>query len=149
MKTSQSGLTFIKLFEGFIAKPYLCPAGVPTIGYGSTRYTDGTKVSLHDPAITEKEATELFQRTLVNYEQAVNKVARVELEQHQFDALVSLCYNIGERNFCTSTLVKLLNEGKGAEVVAEQFLRWNKAGGLVISGLTRRRMAEKAMFLGT
>ena len=148
MRTSDKGINLIKEFEGFRAKPYLCSAGVPTIGYGSTRYTDGTKVSLYDPAITEKEATELFQLTLVNYEQAVNKVARVELEQHQFDALVSLCYNIGERNFCTSTLVKLLNEGKGAEVVAEQFLRWNKAGGLVISGLTRRRMAEKTMFLG-
>jgi lysozyme len=148
MKISQQGIDLIKQFEGFRAKPYLCSAGVPTIGYGSTRYTDGTKVSLHDPAITEKEATELFQRTLVNYEQAVNKVARVELEQHQFDALVSLCYNIGERNFTSSTLVRLLNDGEAPIDVAAQFLRWNRANSRVIPGLTARREHERALFLG-
>lgn len=147
MKISQQGIDFIKQFEGFRAKAYLCPAKVPTIGYGSTRYADGTPVSLRDPAITEVEALELFASTLTTYEKAVTKAVKVPLEQYEFDALVSLCYNIGVGNFTSSTLVKLLNEGEVKSEVAEQFLRWNRAGGKVIKGLVHRREAEKSLFL--
>jgi lysozyme len=148
MKTSQAGLELIKQFEGFRAKAYLCSAKVPTIGYGSTRYADGTPVSLRDPAITEAVGLALFKETLVSYEKAVTKAVKVTLEQFEFDALVSLCYNIGVGNLASSTLVRLLNEDEARIEVAGQFLRWNRAGGAVISGLTRRREAEREMFLG-
>jgi lysozyme len=148
MKTSQAGLDLIKEFEGFRAKPYLCSAGVPTIGYGSTRYADGTPVSLRDPAITEVVASALFKDTLVIYEKAVTKAVKIPLEQYEFDALVSLCYNIGVGNLVSSTLVRLLNEDEVRIEVAGQFLRWNRANSVVIPGLTRRREAEREMFLG-
>lgn len=148
MKISQQGIDFIKQFEGFRAKPYLCSAKVPTIGYGSTRYADGTPVSLRDPAITEAVASALFKDTLVIYEKAVTKAVKIPLEQYEFDALVSLCYNIGVGNLASSTLVRLLNEDAARIEVAGQFLRWNRANSVVISGLTRRREVERQMFLG-
>ena len=148
MKTSQAGLDLIKQFEGFRAKPYLCSAKVPTIGYGSTRYADGTPVSLRDPAITEAVGLALFKDTLTTYEKGVTKAVKVPLEQYEFDALVSLCYNIGVGNLASSTLVRLLNEDEARIEVARQFLRWNRANGAVIPGLTRRREAEREMFLG-
>ena len=148
MKISQQGIDFIKQFEGFRAKAYLCSAKVPTIGYGSTRYADGTPVSLRDPAITEAVGLALFKDTLTTYEKAVTKAVKVPLEQYEFDALVSLCYNIGVGNLASSTLVRLLNEDEARIEVARQFLRWNRANSVVIPGLTRRREAEREMFLG-
>ena len=147
MKLSKQGLNLIKEFEGFVAKPYLCPAGIPTIGYGSTRYLDGTKVSLRDPRITKEQAEELLLNTLVSFETGVAKAVKVELEQNEYDALVSLCYNIGVGNFTSSTLVRLLNDGEAPIDVAAQFLRWNRANSRVIPGLTTRRERERALFL--
>lgn len=147
MKISKAGIDLIAEFEGFSSKPYLCPAKVPTIGFGSTRWADGRAVSLQDEPITRDEALELLAATLVGFEQTVNKAVTVTLKQLQFDALVCLCYNIGGGNFKSSTLVRLANEGKPVEEVAAQFLRWNKAGGKPLAGLTRRREAERALFL--
>lgn len=141
-------MDLIKGFEGFRAKPYLCSAGVPTIGYGSTYYENGDKVSLEDTAISEIEAEELFKTTLKKYERSVTNALIVSVFQYEFDALVSLCYNIGSSNFSKSTLVKMLNEGEAPIDVADQFLRWNKAGGKVVNGLTTRREAERLFFLG-
>lgn len=148
MKISDEGMDLIKGFEGFRAKPYLCSAGVPTIGYGSTYYENGDKVSLEDTAISEIAAEELFKTTLKKYERSVTNALTVSVFQYEFDALVSLCYNIGSSNFSKSTLVKMLNEGEAPIDVADQFLRWNKAGGKVVNGLTTRREAERLFFLG-
>ena len=147
MRTSDAGVSLIKTFEGFRAKPYRCPAGIPTIGYGATFYPDGRKVSLNDPAITEAYATELLRDMLGGFERGVLRQVKVELAQHEFDALVSFAYNVGSEALAGSTLLKRLNanDKKGA---ADQFLRWNRADGRVMSGLTRRREAERAMFLG-
>ena len=98
MKISQIGIDLIKHFEGFISKPYLCPAGVATIGYGSTKYVDGKKVKLNDKAVNENEATLLLKNTLTIYENIVNKKVKVQLKQNQFDALVSHTYNTGGSN---------------------------------------------------
>lgn len=147
MKTSKKGLDIIKEFEGFRAKPYLCSAGIPTIGYGSTFYDNGFKVKLSDQPISKEKALELFAKTLIKYEQAVEKAITVDISQNEFDACVSLCYNIGVTNFASSTLVKMINSGDAKLNIAEQFLKWNKANGKVISGLTRRREAEKVLFL--
>ena len=147
MKTSKAGIALICSWEGFSAKPYLCSAKVPTIGYGSTRYADGRAVTMADQPITLDEAQKLFATNLPQYEQAVEKAVTVPLKQNEFDALVSLCYNIGAGALGKSTLVHLLNKNKRVAAAA-QFLLWNKAGGVVIKGLADRRAAEKKMFEG-
>ena len=147
MKISDKGLNLIKEFEGFSKTPYLCPAGVPTIGYGTTRYNDGKAVSLADRPITEEEALELLRYQVDNiHSKAVSNAIKHELTQSQFDALISFTYNLGESNLKRSTLLRKLNAWDilGA---ANEFVKWNKAGGKVLSGLTRRRRAEKALFL--
>lgn len=147
MTLSDDGLDLIKRFESFRPRPYLCPAGVPTIGYGCTIYEDGTAVSLDDGPITEAEADEMLRRLLGRYEAAVRRYAQVDLEQGQFDALVSFAYNVGNEALRGSTLLRLLNGGDVAGA-ANQFLRWDKAGGRTLPGLTRRRQAERRLFLG-
>lgn len=138
MKTSEKGKAIIKQYEGFRAKPYLCPAKVPTIGYGATYYLDGRKVKLTDPAISEAQADKLLDKMLEKYEQAVERYAQVPLNQNQFDALVSFCYNVGAENLRTSTLLKKLN-AKDYAGAGEQFLKWNRGGGRVLQGLVNRR----------
>ena len=146
MKTSNKGKAIIKQYEGFRAKPYLCPANVPTIGYGATYYLDGRKVKLSDPAISESDADKLLDKMLLKYEQAVERYAQVPLNQNQFDALVSFCYNVGAENLRTSTLLKKLNASDYAGA-GEQFLKWNRGGGKVLQGLVNRRNAERKLFL--
>lgn len=146
MKTGERGLALIKEFEGCKLSAYQCPAGIWTIGIGSTHYGDGTPVTKSRTLPTEKAAIALLAATIGQYEKAVNAVD-AELTQNEFDALVCLCYNIGAGNFSSSTLVKMLNAGEDKEEVAKQFVRWNKAGGKVMAGLTRRREAEAKLFL--
>ena len=147
MKTSQAGIDLIKSFEGFRSAPYRDAVGIPTIGYGMTIYPDGRKVTMADKPITEAEAVAGLRNLLGRYEQAVERYAQIKLCQHQFDALTSLAYNIGNEALRTSTLMRHLNQGDLTSA-ANQMLRWNRAGGRVLAGLTRRRQAERAMFLG-
>ena len=100
-----------------------------------------------DQPITLDEAQKLFATNLPQYEQAVNSAITVPLEQHEFDALVSLCYNIGGNAFKHSSIVRNINAGDKARA-AIRILDWNKAGGVVVNGLTNRREAEKKMFEG-
>lgn len=146
MNTGDRGLDLIRAFEGFRADPYLDAVGVPTIGYGSTYYPDGQRVRLTDPPISEPEARRLMQATLAEFEDGIADALQVEVTQSQFDALVCWAFNIGVSAAQNSTLMKKLNSGDyfGA---ADQFLRWNKAGGVVLRGLSRRRAAERALFL--
>ena len=146
MKTSSKGKAIIKQYEGFRAKPYLCPAGVPTIGYGATYYADGRKVTLRDAAISEADADKLLDKMLGKYEDAVNRYVQVPINQNQFDALVSFCYNLGQESLRKSTLLKKVNS-KDYNGAADQFLRWNRAGGKVLAGLTNRRTDERKLFL--
>ena len=140
MKISNDGLALIKSFEGLRLKSYRCPAGVWTIGYG---HTITAKPGM---TITEVEADALLCRDLQHFEKCVSKHIAVPLEQHQFDALVSFCYNVGCGALMKSTLRRKLNAGD-YEGAADELLRWNKAGGKELRGLTRRREAERAMFL--
>lgn len=146
MKISEKGLNLIKEFEGLRLKPYKDAVGIPTIGCGNTYYDDGRKVSLSDPAITEERATELLKTVVKRYEDAINRYVQVPITQNQFDALVSFAYNVGNENVRKSTLMKLLNRKQYTEA-ADQFLRWDKAGGKTLKGLTRRRQAERTLFL--
>lgn len=139
MNISDKGLKFIQSFEGFREKAYLCPAGIWTIGYGHTKNVyPGQIISKHD-------ATMRLLGDVSDAERIVRQNVNVQLDQHQFDALVSFVFNLGEGNFVQSTLLKRLNTGDYAGA-ASQFLRWNKADGRELPGLTRRRRAEKELF---
>ncbi|ELY5938888.1 lysozyme [Cronobacter malonaticus] len=145
MQTSEKGLALIKEFESCQLKAYRCPAGVWTIGYGWTQPVDGKPISA-GMEIDMPTAERLLKSGLVGYENDVMKLVRVKLSQAQFDALVSFTYNVGSRNFSTSTLLKKLNAGDYVGA-ADEFLRWNKSRGKVLNGLVRRRAAERELFL--
>jgi lysozyme len=144
-------LPLIEKAEGFRDRPYLCPAGHWTIGFGMTRYPAGGTVSPSDPPITRGEATEML-RTLAErlWENIAPQLQR-PAAPNQGAAMLSLAYNIGVGAFLASTLLKKFNAGDTAGA-ADEFLRWDKArvGGKIVAlpGLTARRKAERALFLG-
>ena len=138
----------ICMFEGFSAKPYLCSAKVPTIGYGSTYYLNGRRVTLLDKPITELEAFEMFKAIADKFADKVSKLVTAPVDQNQFNALVSLAYNIGPANFAKSTLLRKVNFNHNDPSIRAEFLKWNKAGGQVLKGLTIRRTAEADLYFG-
>lgn len=146
MTPSERCLDLIREFEGFRPQPYRCPAGVPTIGYGSTRYEDGTPVKMTDPPITRERANSIMLATLAReYAPAVTRYVQRTLTQGQFDALVDFAYNAGAQNLRTSTLLKKVNAGDIAGAGGE-FAKWVHGGGQVLPGLVRRRKAEADLF---
>lgn len=145
-KIGSKGLELIKSFEGLKLKPYLCPANIPTIGFGNTYYPNGQKVKLTDPAITIEKAEELLKFLLVTYEKAVDSFCRDDISQGQFDALVSFAYNLGTGALQKSTLIKKVNANPKDVTIADEFMKWNKANGRVLVGLTRRRQAEAKLY---
>lgn len=147
LAASDDCLALIRGCEGFRASPYLCPAGVPTIGYGSTRYADGTPVRMADPPITQTEADRIMRATLHAYEAAVQRYVTVPLTQGQFDALVDFAYNAGAQSLRKSTLLRKLNAGDYAGAAGE-FGRWVNGGGRRLQGLIKRREMERRLFAG-
>ena len=145
-KTGAAGIELIKKFEGFMSKPYKCPAGIPTIGYGATFYPNGTKVTMSDKAITEVEGTALLASMLTKFEQYVDSYCIDTITQNQFDALVSFCYNLGPNNLKSSTLLKKVNLNPNDETIRAEFMKWTKAGGKVLKGLVTRRTAEADLY---
>ena len=145
-KINKAGLDLIKEFESYEGRPYLCPAKVPTIGYGSTRYADGSKVKMSDPAISIEAAEKLLADTMGQYELAVDAMAVDSLNANQFSALVSFCYNCGASNLKSSTLLKKVNANPNDRNISAEFKRWNKGAGNVLAGLTRRRKAEHELY---
>jgi len=141
MKICQRGIALIKSFEGLRLTAYKCPAGIWTVGFGHT----GPDV-LPYMVITEQQAEGLLRKDLEVFEETVESSVTTQLTQNQFDACVCLAFNIGRGAFRSSTLVKFLNNEQ-YEDAAEQFLRWNRGGGRVLPGLTRRREAERKLFL--
>lgn len=156
MKINKKGLELIKRFEGTgpmekgQCKPYLCPANVPTIGYGSTVYANGVPVSLKDSPIPLTEAENLLTKTMSKYEEAVTKMVKVPLSENQFSALVSFVYNLGAGNLQQSTLLKKLN-ARDFFGAADEFMKWNKVKQkgvfVVLKGLDDRRRAERTLFM--
>jgi lysozyme len=144
-KIGKTGLDLIKSFEGLYLTAYLDIVGVPTIGYGCTEGVTEEDVK-NKRTITEQEAIDMMMGELEQFERGVNACVKVPINQNQFDALVSFSYNLGLGSLQKSTLLKLLNAGD-VSGAAEQFLRWNKAGGVEVKGLTRRREAERSLFL--
>lgn len=146
MRLGSKGLELIKSFEGFYSKPYLDPIGIPTIGYGATYYPNKKKVTMKDKPLTEKEASDLLKEMMTTYENDVKRLVKRELNQNQFDALVSFTYNLGGANLGKSTLLKKVNANPCDKTIKDEFLKWNKAGGKVLNGLTRRRNAEAELY---
>jgi lysozyme len=145
-KASNNLIELIKKFEGFSKIPYLCPANVPTIGYGSTRYANGLKVTLSDNPITEREGIALLKQTLNQYELAVDSYCRDDINQNQFDALVDFAYNCGNANLKSSTLLKKVNANPNDITIGLEFAKWNKGGGKILNGLVKRRAAESELY---
>jgi len=140
MSINASGLKLIKEFEGLRLKAYRCPAGVLTIGYG---HTGGVR---EGQVLTQEEAEELLKKDLLVFERGVRNYVKVPLTDNQFSALVSFSYNVGLGAFGKSTLLRKLN-ARDYNGAATEFAKWNKGGGKVLLGLTRRRTAEKELFL--
>ena len=139
MTPSNDCIDMVKHFEGFKAVAYLCPANVWTIGYGRTK-------NVKDGDITSMpQATRDLEEELVEFGEQVHRVVDVELSQNEFDALTSWTYNLGVGNLQSSTLLKKLNSGDKNSVPSEM-VRWNKAAGKVLAGLTRRREAEAKLW---
>lgn len=136
-----------KQFEGFRSKPYLCPAGIPTIGYGSTYYGYGAKVTLSDEPISETIAETLLLHELqFTYLPGVLRNCPILLtDERKCNAIIDFCYNLGVGRLQTSTLKRKINE-QDWEAAVQQLLLWNKGGGKVLAGLDKRRKAE-AMLL--
>lgn len=141
MRTSAAGRRLIKEHEGEKLTAYVCPAGVLTIGVGHT----GKDVK-PGMTITAEESDKLLQSDLQSAEQAVIRMVKVAITQNQFDALVSFVFNVGAGAFRSSTMLRLLND-RDYFGTADEFPRWNKGGGKVLPGLTKRRAAERALFL--
>lgn len=138
--TSQKGIDLIKEFEGFRARAYMCPANVLTIGYGHTKSCQPGQV------ISMARGEQLLKEDLKRFENAVNVLVKVPLNQNQFDALVSFAFNVGVNAFKNSTLLRVLNQGN-YDRASSELMRWVNGGGKKLPGLVRRRKAEKALFL--
>lgn len=144
MKLSQRGIDLIKQFEGYSSKAYPDPAtgGAPwTIGYGTTK---GVKPGM---VITAQQAEKMLRDDVAKFESGVSSLITSPTTQGQFDAMVSLAYNIGLGNFGKSTLLKKHN-ARCYTCAADQFRVWNRANGKVMNGLTKRRAAEREVYMG-
>lgn len=145
-KISQKGLDLIKQFEGFSSKPYLCPANVPTIGYGTTLYPIGSRVRMTDKPIDEYQAEIYLQDALETFESGVDSFTRDDITQHQFDALVVFSYNLGLSALKGSTLLKKVNANPSDPTIKTEFMKWVNAGGKKLQGLVNRRNAEANLY---
>jgi len=145
---NQTGIQFIKTWEGLRLKPYLDTAGIPTIGIGTIKYPNGVKVTMKDAPITEAQAIDYLDFELREKESAVEKMVLIPINDNQFAALVSFAYNLGVAALQGSTLLKRLN-ASDISGAADEFLKWHHCGADKHDepGLMRRREAERSLFL--
>lgn len=145
MKVTQKGIQLIKSFEGCLLNAYQDSVGIWTIGYGATYYPNGTKVKIGDK-ISQQRANELLEYHINLFAKKVLPLLSVDLTENEFSALVSFAFNLGVGALSKSTLLKKVNSNPNDLTIKDEFLRWNKAGGKVLSGLTRRRKAEAELY---
>jgi lysozyme len=147
MNISKTGIQLLKDFEGLRLNAYKCSAGVPTIGYGSCFYPDKSNVKMGDVLRDKHEAEVLLINTLEDYDIYVSKYTKsVKLTQYQFDALVCFAFNVGLGNLSKSTLLKMVLSNPNNPNIPAEFAKWNKAGGKVLQGLTKRRQKESELY---
>lgn len=145
MKMTQEGLDLIKRFEGFRDHWYKCPAGIWTCCYGHTEAAGPPKFE-PNRKFTRDEGERILRNDLKKYEDAVKKAVKVPLNDSQYSALVSFCYNVGPGNFQKSSVLKAVN-AKQFDLVPARLALWNKGGGKVLKGLIARREAEASLFM--
>jgi lysozyme len=145
MKVNKLGIEMMHHFEGCKLEAYQCSAKVWTIGWGNTFYENGTPVKQGDK-ITQDQANELFEFVVNKFSVGVEKLLTKKVNENQFSALVCFAYNVGTGNLGKSTLLKKVNANPNDATIANEFLRWNKAGGKELLGLTRRRTAESKLY---
>jgi lysozyme len=141
-KLDENGYKLIQEFEGLSLVPYLCSAKVATIGYGATFYPSGKKVTMQDSPISLATAKWMLKETADKFAADVDKLIKANLNQNQFNAIVSLAYNIGLGGLAKSSLLKKVNVNPSDPTIRNSFLIWNKAGGRVLDGLTKLRTKE-------
>jgi len=141
-KSLKLAAKIIKKWEGFMPEAYLCPGGVPTIGFGSTRYENGDEVSMDDCDIDRKRGEEILLHYIKEVAGQVRSVLKHNLTDNQEAALISFTYNLGIGNLKRSTLLLLINGGPMNQNIPREIKRWNKADGKVLAGLTARREEE-------
>lgn len=141
MTPSEKCYDLIRRFEGLRLAAYKCQAGVPTIGYGTTK---GVKMG---QTCTRDEADKMLREDVSRFVDHIKSLVSVPLTQNQLDALTCFVYNVGHGAFSNSTMLKLINQGRH-EDAANQFVRWNKVNGDPVAGLTRRRIAERELYVG-
>lgn len=158
MKISEAGIQLIKAFEGCHNTPYRCPAALWTIGYGHVLYPDQARLKTperalygikdeHNRTFEYDEIDSLLEKDLERFEAGVLRLCPASADsQSQFDAIVSFSFNVGLGNLQASSLRMKYSRGD-YDGAADEFLKWNKAGGKVLNGLVRRREAERALFL--
>jgi lysozyme len=146
MKLDESGYKLIQEFEGLSLVPYLCSAKVATIGYGSTFYPSSKKVTMQDQPISLATAKWMLKETADKFAADVDKLIKSKLTQNQFNALVSFAFNLGVTSLGRSTLLKKVNINPNDPTIAAEFAKWNKAGGKVLNGLTKRRAKEAKLY---
>ena len=146
MKPSQKCINLIKQFEGLCLKAYICPAGKVSIGYGATFYEDNKLVTIGD-LISIKRAEDLLK---FHADIIAAKLPKLNLEQNQFDAIISFVYNVGIGNFLKSTLYRIMKQNPNDDLIGDEFMKWTKArvkGELkTLKGLINRRKAEKNLY---
>ena len=140
MKITNEGINLIKKFEGLRLEAYLCPAGVWTIGYGHTKGVKKGQV------ITQLEADNLLKEDLSSFEKGVTSLIKSNINQNQFDSLVSFAFNLGLANLKSSTLLKKVNSNSNDRTIVDEFIKWIYAGGKPLEGLKRRRQAEAYLY---
>jgi lysozyme len=145
MKLNKAGSDLIKEFEGCKLKAYQCSAKKWTIGYGNTFFEDGTPVVAGN-AITQQKAEQLFEIIANDFSAKVAKLVPSHITPNQFGALTSFAYNCGVVTLQKSTLLKKVNANHNDPSIRAEFMKWNKAGGNVLAGLTRRREAEANLY---
>ena len=145
MQLNDKGKDLIKFYEGCKLTSYQCSAGHWTIGFGNTFYNDSSKVKPGDK-ITQERANELFEIIAKDFADKVKPLIKSTVTPNQFAAITSFAYNAGTGNLRSSTLLKKVNANPNDPSIALEFAKWNKAGGKVLAGLTRRREAETKLY---
>ena len=154
MTLDNKGYLLIAQFEGLRLKPYLCSAGVPTIGYGSTFYPSGRKVTMQDKPITQETAFWMLKQVANMFAKDVDSLVTSNINQNQFNALVSFAFNLGSdidadnipEGLGDSRLLRRVNANPNDPEIVREFVKWNKAGGRVLDGLTKRRLKEAELY---
>ena len=141
-----AGFNFIQKEEGTVLHPYLDSVKIPTIGVGNTYYSDGRKVTMLDKPITLAQATDLFRKVAAVNAAKVSYYITSIVNQDQFNALVSIAYNIGLGAFSKSNLLKKVNANPNDQLISIEFSKWRNAGGEVSKGLVKRREREALMY---